>query len=332
MLTATRLYNRVVVRSVMASPQLVRYFAAETSNTDNKHFLPNQPPISELEKGTKLVDTDNDNPGGFKNADITKDQPPSKKMETPKSSMNPESPSEEAMPPLKSSSSSSDKEVPANVPKEKHKVETESLDLVMLQDKVAVVLGATGEVGATAVKDLLDGGAKTVVFVADSKDKMNKLKAKFPEAVKDKRLVGVLGSYDSKSKLEDVLKLVKKELGDGVNIDHVVSSLGYTSTSWSQEHPLTSGVDEMRLLSNAFRHSMLPSMWATDVFFPVLRDLPDTSFTLFNDFYPEFVRPETNFTSQMINDAFADALTSIVEDSFPKRRGKTLRLRRALRL
>jgi len=114
--------------------------------------------------------------------------------------------------------------------------------------------------------------------------------------------------------MQDILNKVKEKLGDGVNIDHVVSSLGYSSTitSTGNTEPL-----DVSLLRSAFEESFFPTMWAVDVFAPTL--IPGSTFNWYRqDFGP-------NFWGTPV-DAAADALFDVYAGTtFPQVRWNGLR-------
>jgi len=161
------------------------------------------------------------------------------------------------------------------------KVESENLDLVMLEGKVGVVLHSSQNAGRNAIDQLLRDGAAKVVLVADTEEEKEAMLNSFPTEKASGKLIGVLGSYKSRKDLQEVLKKVKTALGPDTKIDHIVSSIGYSSKS------TTGGSeDDFELMQDVLANSLYPHMWAARTFLPEIQAYPGTSFTIFDDPFP----------------------------------------------
>lgn len=139
-----------------------------------------------------------------------------------------------------------------------------------LQGEKALVLGASGVIGYGAAYNLLKDGA-TVAVVSRTEDKLKELLSDLAE-FKD-RVVGVIGSYDSKDSVEATYSSVKKGLNGSP--DHVVSSIGFvevTPTGVISADPIA--------LAKSFEASLFPTILVAQVVLGDIRNKEGATFTL----------------------------------------------------
>jgi NAD(P)-dependent dehydrogenase (short-subunit alcohol dehydrogenase family) len=139
-----------------------------------------------------------------------------------------------------------------------------------LQGEKALVLGASGVIGYGAAYNFLKEGA-TVAVVSRTEDKLKELLHDLAE-FKD-RVVGVIGSFDSKKSVEAMYSLVKKGLNGSP--DHVVSSIGFveiTPKGVLTADPIT--------LAKSFEASLFPTILVAQVVLGDIRNKEGATFTL----------------------------------------------------
>jgi NAD(P)-dependent dehydrogenase (short-subunit alcohol dehydrogenase family) len=120
---------------------------------------------------------------------------------------------------------------------------------IVLSGKVCCVFGATGIIGSGAVHNFLQQGA-TVVAVSRTETKLKALLDKFPDQSASGTLLGVVGSFNSKSEVEQLFETIQMSLGETVGIDHVVSSLGFATLT-----PSTVGFGKLSCDNRSFAYA-----------------------------------------------------------------------------
>lgn len=139
------------------------------------------------------------------------------------------------------------------------------------QNKVAVVIGASGVVGSGVVRRYLDAGA-TVVGVSRSAANLEKLKSAF-QIKSSEPFFGVVGDFKDEGSARETQTAVAAVLG-GKEIDHVVSVQGFVSMAKSPTETSVSA------LKGALEDGLFNNFLAAQAFLPGLKDRDGASFTL----------------------------------------------------
>lgn len=134
----------------------------------------------------------------------------------------------------------------------------------------ALVLGATGVIGYGAAYHFLKEGA-TVAVVSRTEDKLKELLHDLAEF--NDRVVGVVGSFESRKSVEAFYASVKKGLNGSP--DHVVSSIGFVEVT-----PTGVLTADPSVLQKSFETSLFPTIYVAQVILEDIRNKEGATFTL----------------------------------------------------
>ena len=140
-----------------------------------------------------------------------------------------------------------------------------------LKGKNILVLGGSGVVGSGAIYHFLHEGANVVV-VSRTDAKLQELLKGFP--TKKDNLHGVVGSYETKATVQELYGKVKAAL-KGASPDHVVSSLGFAALT-----PTGIADSDLKILTDSFAESLVPSILASQVIIPDIREKEGSTYTI----------------------------------------------------
>ncbi|KAH9246691.1 hypothetical protein BASA81_015740 [Batrachochytrium salamandrivorans] len=148
-----------------------------------------------------------------------------------------------------------------------------------LKGKAVLVLGGAGTIGSGAVFQFLHHGARVVV-VSRHPDQLEKLLAQFPDYVRTSRLYGVVGDYDSKQHVEETYEEVKRHLGNGIQLDHVVSTLGPISLGLHSVSKNGMSQSDIQLLHESLEENLFPTILASQVYLKDLKQKEGSTYTI----------------------------------------------------
>jgi NAD(P)-dependent dehydrogenase (short-subunit alcohol dehydrogenase family) len=168
------------------------------------------------------------------------------------------------------------------------------------ENRVVVVVGASGVVGSGIVRKYLDAGA-TVVGVSRSSSKLDQLKQQM-KIQSSERFVPVVGDFKDETSTDAAKKAVAAALG-GKPIDHVVSVQGFVAFA---KAPTSTPVQELR---GALDDGLINNLLAAQAFLPDLKGREGTTFTLVSGGLAHFPPPNVSLWLGTVKNAAINALT-----------------------
>ncbi|XP_039359512.1 uncharacterized protein LOC120384613 [Mauremys reevesii] len=173
-------------------------------------------------------------------------------------------------------------------------------------DRVVVVLGGAGTVGAGIVKSLLERGFRVAVVSRDG-SRLEKLKSFVPAPTRD-RLHTLIGDVGSEEGAEAAKEALLKSVG---KVTDVVSSLGFSW--WQGGPPHTQTLQELHRVLETL---LLSTFTSWKAFFPLVQENPSGSYTFITGGAGErLLMPGTGFLT--LGAAGALAFCQVVREEYP---------------
>ena len=168
------------------------------------------------------------------------------------------------------------------------------------QNRVVVIIGATGVVGSGVVRKYLDAGA-TVVGVSRSASKLEQLKQQMKIQASEPFL-SVVGDFKDEASATEVKKAVAAAL-EGKAIDHVVSVQGFVAFA---KAPTSTPTEELKA---ALDDGLFNNLLAAKAFLPDLKDREGATFTLVSGGLAHMPPPNISLWLGTVKNAALNALT-----------------------
>ncbi len=168
------------------------------------------------------------------------------------------------------------------------------------ENRVAVVIGASGVVGSGIVRKYLDAGA-TVVGVSRSSSKLDQLKQQI-NVQGSERFLPVVGDFKDEASASEAKKAITAALG-GKPIDHVVSVQGFVAFAKAPTETST------QQLKSALDDGLFNNLLAAQALLPDLKNREGTSFTLVSGGLAHIPPPNVSLWLGTIKNASLNALT-----------------------
>ncbi|HEX8699235.1 MAG TPA: SDR family oxidoreductase [Myxococcaceae bacterium] len=168
------------------------------------------------------------------------------------------------------------------------------------ENRVAVVIGASGVVGSGIVRKYLDAGA-TVVGVSRSSSKLDQLKQQI-KIQGSERFVPVEADFKDEAAAAAAKKAITAALG-GKPIDHVVSVQGFVSYA---KAPTETSPEQLK---SALDDGLFNNLLAAHALLPDLKGREGSTFTLVSGGLAHFPPPNVSLWLATIKNASLNALT-----------------------
>jgi NAD(P)-dependent dehydrogenase (short-subunit alcohol dehydrogenase family) len=171
---------------------------------------------------------------------------------------------------------------------------------VSFENRVVVVIGASGVVGSGIVRKYLDAGA-TVVGVSRSASKLEQLKQQM-KIQGSEPFVPVVGDFKDEASTAEAKKAVVAALG-GKPIDHVVSVQGFVSYA---KAPTSTPTEDLKA---ALDDGLFNNLLAAKAFLPDLKPREGSTFTLVSGGLAHMPPPNITLWLGTVKNAALNALT-----------------------
>jgi NAD(P)-dependent dehydrogenase (short-subunit alcohol dehydrogenase family) len=168
------------------------------------------------------------------------------------------------------------------------------------ENRVAVVIGASGVVGSGIVRKYLDAGA-TVVGVSRASSKLDQLKQQIKIQASE-RFIPVVGDFKDEASAGAAKKAIATALG-GKPIDHIVSVQGFVAYG---KAPTETPVQQLK---SALDDGLFNNLLAAQTFLPDLKGREGSSFTLVSGGLAHIPPPNVSLWLATIKNASINALT-----------------------
>jgi NAD(P)-dependent dehydrogenase (short-subunit alcohol dehydrogenase family) len=171
---------------------------------------------------------------------------------------------------------------------------------VSFENRIVVVIGASGVVGSGVVRKYLDAGA-TVVGVSRSASKLEQLKQQM-KIQGSEPFVPVVGDFKDEASAAEAKKAVGAAL-KGRPIDHVVSVQGFVAFA---KAPTSTPPEELKA---ALDDGLFNNLLAAKAFLPDLKDREGSTFTLVSGGLAHMPPPNVSLWLGTVKNAALNALT-----------------------
>ncbi|HEX8435121.1 SDR family NAD(P)-dependent oxidoreductase [Archangium sp.] len=168
------------------------------------------------------------------------------------------------------------------------------------ENRVVVVIGASGVVGSGVVRKYLDAGA-TVVGVSRSASKLEQLTQQM-KIQSSEPFISVVGDFKDEASAREAKKAVATAL-QGKPIDHVVSVQGFVSYA---KAPTSTPPEELKA---ALDDGLFNNLLAAKAFLPELKEREGSSFTLVSGGLAHIPPPNISLWLGTVKNAALNALT-----------------------
>jgi NAD(P)-dependent dehydrogenase (short-subunit alcohol dehydrogenase family) len=168
------------------------------------------------------------------------------------------------------------------------------------ENRVAVVIGASGVVGSGIVRKYLDAGA-TVVGVSRASSKLDQLKQQL-KIQGSERFIPIVGDFKDDASAGAAKQAITAALG-GKPIDHIVSVQGFVSYGKAPTDT------PPQLLKDALDDGLFNNLRAAQAFVPELKGREGSSFTLVSGGLAHVPPPNVSLWLATIKNASINALT-----------------------
>jgi NAD(P)-dependent dehydrogenase (short-subunit alcohol dehydrogenase family) len=168
------------------------------------------------------------------------------------------------------------------------------------ENRVAVVIGATGVVGSGIVRKYLDAGA-TVVGVSRAASKIEQLKLQM-KIQGSERFIPVVGDFKDEASAGAAKKAIASALG-GKPIDHIVSVQGFIAFG---KAPTETPAQQLK---DALDDGLFNNLRAAQAFLPDLKGREGSTFTLVSGGLAHSPPPNVALWLATIKNASLNALT-----------------------